>query len=86
MLPHGARDMVNALQMFSQSFVEDKYIIKIYDHEIIYEQPHDIVHHPHESCWSIFQAKRHDQQLEKALFRLEVGYLDTYELVKIYLA
>ena len=36
----------------------------------------DIVHQSHEICWSINQAKRHDQPFEKALFRLEGSLLD----------
>ena len=35
------------------------------------ESPQDIIHHPHESCWCIFQAKWHDHPFKKTFFGLE---------------
>ena len=32
-----------------------------------------IIHHPHESCWGIRQAKGHDQPFKKNFFVLEVN-------------
>jgi hypothetical protein len=59
------------LQVFHPILVEDEDVIQIHHHKIIGERPQDIIHHPHESCWGIFQAKGHDQPFKNTFFGLE---------------
>jgi hypothetical protein len=63
--------MLNAMQVFCLISTKDEDAIRIYNHNRVCEIPQDIIHHPHECCWSIIQAKSHDQPLKKACFRLE---------------
>jgi hypothetical protein len=49
------------LQVFYPLLIEDEDVIQIHHQKIIGERPQDIVHHPHEIFWGIFQAKGHDQ-------------------------
>lgn len=42
--------------------------IQICNHKRVCEWSQEIIHHPHEHCWSISQAKGHDQKLKKAFF------------------
>jgi hypothetical protein len=71
MLMHSASDLFNVLQMFFPSFVEYEDFIQTYDHKRVYEGPQDIIHHPHECCLSISQAKKHDQPLKREFSTLE---------------
>ena len=48
-------------------------VIHIQHYKSIGEWSQDIVHHPHESGWSICQAKGHDQPFEKTFLWLEGG-------------
>jgi hypothetical protein len=59
------------LQVFRPTLAEDEDVIQTHYQKIIGERPQDIVHHPHESCWEIHQAKGHDQPFKKAYFGLE---------------
>jgi hypothetical protein len=59
------------LQVFHPTLVEDEDVIQIHHHKIIGERPQDIIHHPHESCWGICQAKGHDQPFKNTFFGLE---------------
>jgi hypothetical protein len=59
------------LQVFRPTLVEDEDVIQIHHHKRIDERSQDIVHHPHESCWGIRQAKGHDQSFKKTFFGLE---------------
>ena len=59
------------LQVFLPTLVEYEDVIQIHQHKRIDERPQDIIHHPHESCWGIFQAKGHDQPFKKIFFGLE---------------
>jgi hypothetical protein len=52
--------MLNMLQVFHPTFVEDEDIIQMYHHKRIGERPQDILHQRHESCWGIRQTKGHD--------------------------
>ena len=52
MLSQVDEDLLNVLQMFFPTFVEDKDVIQIYDHKRIGEWEQDDIHHPHESFWS----------------------------------
>jgi hypothetical protein len=58
-------------QVLIPTLVEDEDVIQIHHHERIDEMLQDIVHHPHESCWGICQAKGHDQPFKKTFFRIE---------------
>lgn len=49
---------------------KDEDIIHIYSHKEIGEWSYDIIHHRHEHCWGISQAKKHDQPLEETFVRL----------------
>jgi hypothetical protein len=53
--------MLNMLQVFHPTLYEDEDVIQIHHHKRIGEGPQYIVHHPHEICWGIRQAKGHDQ-------------------------
>jgi hypothetical protein len=61
------------LQVFGSSLVVNDNVIHIHHYKIIGEWSQDIVHHPHESGWSIFQTKVHDQPFKKAFLWLK-GY------------
>jgi hypothetical protein len=56
------------LQVFHPSLVVDEDVIQIHHYKIIGERPQDIIHHPHEICWGIFQTKGHDQPFKKTFF------------------
>jgi hypothetical protein len=56
------------LQVFHPSLVVDEDVIQIHHYKIIGERPQDIIHHPHESCWGIFQTKGHDQPFKNTFF------------------
>jgi hypothetical protein len=66
--------MLNMLQMFYSNLVEDEDVIQISRHNIFGEMPQDIVHHPHESCWGILQAKEYDQPFKNTFFGLEGSF------------
>ena len=70
-LPKSVEDLSKVLQVIYPTFAENEDVIQMYDHKRIGERSQDIVHQSHESCWSVSQAKRHDQPFEKTLFRLE---------------
>jgi hypothetical protein len=57
--------MLNMMQVFFPSLAINKNVIKINQYKSIGEWLHDIIHHPHESGWSICQAKGHDQPFKK---------------------
>jgi hypothetical protein len=59
------------LQLFFPTLIEYEDVIQIHHHKRIGESLQDIIHHTHESCWSICQAKGHDQTFKKTLFGLE---------------
>jgi len=60
---------MNMLQVFHPILVEYEDVI-----QIICENMQDIIHHPHESCWGIFQTKGNDQPFEKTLFGPEGNF------------
>jgi hypothetical protein len=66
------------LQVFHPILFEDEDIIQIHQHKRIGKRPQYIIHHPHESCWGIHQAKWHDQPFKKNFFGLEgnLTYID----------
>jgi hypothetical protein len=57
------------LQVFGPSLVVNENVIQIYNYKSIGERSQDIVHHPHESGWRIYQTKGHDQPL----FQVDIG-------------
>jgi hypothetical protein len=59
------------LQVFHPTLAKDEDVIQIHHHKTIGESMQDIVHHPHESCWGIHQAKGYDQPFKKTFFGLE---------------
>jgi hypothetical protein len=59
------------LQVFCPTLVEDEDVIQIHHHKRIGKRLQDIIHHPHESCQGICQAKGHDQPFKKTIFGLE---------------
>jgi hypothetical protein len=59
------------IQVFFQTLAEEEDVIQIHRQKIIGERPRDIIHHLHESCWGICQAKGHDQPLKMTFFGLE---------------
>ena len=63
--------MLNVLQVLCPTFVENEDVIQIYDRKRIGEWMEDIIHQSREICWSISQAKRHDQPFKNTLIRLE---------------
>jgi len=69
MLLQGACNLLNVLQVLFPGVVEDEDIIQIKHHERVCEWPQDIIHHPHECCWRIIQAKRNNQPLKEVFFR-----------------
>jgi hypothetical protein len=56
------------LQAFCPSLVVDKDVMQIHHYKSIGERLEDIVHHPHEICWGIFQDKGHDQPFKNTFF------------------
>ena len=61
------------MQVFHPSLVVSEDVIHIHHPKKIGERPQDIVHHPHEICWCIYQTKWHDQPFKKTFFLLEVN-------------
>ena len=59
------------LQTFYQRSTEDEDIIQKYDQKRVCESMKYIIHHSRECCWSIDQAKRHEQPLNNSFLRLE---------------
>jgi hypothetical protein len=59
------------MQMFHPIIAKNDDVIQIHHHKIIGEMPQDIVHHPREIFWFIFQAKWHDQPLKMIFYGLE---------------
>jgi hypothetical protein len=47
-LPQGAKDLHNFLQMLHPSLDKGDDVIQIYDHKRVSEKSQDIIHHPHE--------------------------------------
>jgi hypothetical protein len=60
--------------VFYPSPVVDEDVIQIQHQKRVSEMSQDIVHHPHESCWGIFQTKGHDQPFKKTFFLLEGSF------------
>jgi hypothetical protein len=54
------------LQVFGPIIAINENVIQIHHYKIIVEWSQDIVHHPHESGWIIFQTEGHDQPFKKA--------------------
>jgi hypothetical protein len=54
------------LQVFGTSPSVNENVIQIQHYKIIGEWSQDIVHHPHESGWRVFQTKGHEQPFKKA--------------------
>jgi hypothetical protein len=54
--------------VFRPILVEDEGVIHIKYQTIIGEMPQDIIHHPHEICLGICQAKGHDQPFKNTFF------------------
>jgi hypothetical protein len=71
LLPQSVWNLLNVLQVFRPILVEDEDVIQIHHNKILGEISQDIVHHPHEICWGIYQAKGHDQPFKKTFFGLE---------------
>jgi hypothetical protein len=71
MLPQSVKNLLNMLQVFLPTLVEDEDVIQIDHNKRTSERLQDIIHHPHESCWGIFQAKGHGQSFKKTFFGLE---------------
>jgi hypothetical protein len=65
-LSQGVQNLLDILQVFSQSLVVNENVIQIHHYKSVGEWSYDIIHHPHESGWSIFQTKGHDQPFKKA--------------------
>jgi hypothetical protein len=59
------------LQVFRGILVVDEDVIEIKHHKIIGERSQDIIHHPHESCWGIYQINGHDKPFKKTMFGLK---------------
>jgi hypothetical protein len=53
------------LQVLCPSIIVNEDVIQIHHYKIIGEWSQDIIHHPHESGWIIFQTKGHDQPFKK---------------------
>jgi hypothetical protein len=70
--------------VFHPTLVEYEDVIQIHHHKQIGERPKNIIHHPHESCWCVFQAKGHDQPFKNTFFGLE-GSLQYIGLLYWYL-
>jgi hypothetical protein len=64
-LPQGVHNLLNMLQVFYPSLVVNEDVIQIHHYKSIGEWSQDIIHHPHESGWSICQTKGHDQPFKK---------------------
>jgi hypothetical protein len=54
------------LQVFGPSLAVNYNVIQVHHYKIIGQWSQDIIHHPHESGWSILQTKEHDQPFKKA--------------------
>jgi hypothetical protein len=65
-MPQGVQNLLNMLQVSDPSIVVNENFILIHHYKSIGECSQDIVHHPHESGWSIYQTKGHNQPFEKA--------------------
>jgi hypothetical protein len=65
-LPQVVQNLLNMLQVFFPSLVVNENVIQIHYYKIIGEWLQDTIHHPHESGWSIFQTKGHEQLFKKA--------------------
>jgi hypothetical protein len=65
-LSQGVQNLLNMLQVFGPSLAVNENVIQIHHYKSIGEWSQDIVHHPHEIGWSIFQNKGHDQPFKKA--------------------
>jgi hypothetical protein len=63
-LPQGVQNLLNMLQVFCPSLAINENVIQIHHYKSIGAWLHDIVHHPHQSGWSICQDKGHDQPFE----------------------
>jgi hypothetical protein len=70
-LPQSVQNLLNVLQVFLPILVEDEDVIQINYNKMIGEMLQDIVHHPHESFWVIFQSKGHDQPFKNTFFGFE---------------
>jgi hypothetical protein len=60
LLSEGVQNLLHMIQVFHPSLFVDDDVIYIHHYKIIGERLQDIIHHPHEICWSIFQTKGHD--------------------------
>jgi hypothetical protein len=70
-LSQSVENLLNVLKVFHTILVEDEDVIQIRYQKIIGESPQDIIHHPHESCWGIFQAKGNDKPFKNTFFGVE---------------
>ena len=71
MLPQGLKGLLNVLQVFLPTLVEDEDVVQIYNHKRVGKGSQDVIHQPHKSCRGICQPERHDQSLKKALLGFE---------------
>jgi hypothetical protein len=65
-LPQGVQNLLYMLQVFGPSLAVNENFLKTHHYKRIREWSQYIFHHPHESGWSICQAKGHDQPFKKA--------------------
>jgi hypothetical protein len=70
-LLQSVQNKLNVIQVFLPILFEDEDDIQIHHHKGIGERPQYSVHHHHESCWGICQAKGHNQPFKKTLFGFE---------------
>jgi hypothetical protein len=49
----------------------DKNVVKLNNDKLVEKMSQDLVHHAHESAWSIRKAEWHNDPLEKAFFGFE---------------
>jgi hypothetical protein len=70
-LSRSVQNLLNVLQVFHPILVEDEDVIQIHHRKISGERKQDIIHHTHENCWGIFQAKGHDQSFKNTLFGIK---------------
>jgi hypothetical protein len=54
------------LQVFGPSLAVNENVIEIHHYKSIGEWSQDIIHHPHESGWTICQTKGHDQSFKNS--------------------
>ena len=71
MLSQGVQNLLSMMQVFSPSLIVNENVIQIHQYKSNGEWSQDIVHHHHESGWSICQTKGHDQPFKKAFLWLE---------------